>query len=334
MNAFNPELKKFEEEYYQISPAILSSFSKFRLPLNLYLFKEESNTLVPYYYADNRLSAEKQAELSELSDQGLIFVARSEHHIYAKHISKQLDLVLVDTQLTPGEAALVFRNALTEDVAAFFEQPVKPALNKLQESVSILIQYLLEDQYRIKSFYPRLHTEYSLENSGFNSGILATAIYMNMQSEPKEKFLNQAALGFFALDLGMAKIPKFIREKKGNLSREEQQKFLQHPLIGGEILHKLGVSETLTLGSLTEHHERLDGSGTPRGLKGGQISLSGRIAAAVASFVQLTLVGDPKPVPAREAADRLYSDRVGLDQKVTGALKNITLSPAFEQQKN
>jgi HD-GYP domain-containing protein (c-di-GMP phosphodiesterase class II) len=334
MSQLKPEMQKFEEEFYQISPAILSSFPKFRLPLNLYHFKEEVGSLVPYYYAEQRLSKEKQAELAELSAQGVIFVARSDHHIYAQHISKQLDLVLVDTQLKASEIALVFKNALTEDIAAFFEQPVKPALEKLRQSISIFCEYILEDPYRIKTFYPRLHDEYSLENAAFNAGIIATAIYMQLQSELLKKYLNQATLGFFVYDLGMAKIPGFIRKKKQNLSREEQQKFLNHPLVGGEILRKLGIEDTLSLGSLLEHHERLDGSGTPQRLKGTQISLAGRIGAVADYFVRLTLEGSPQLLPIRQAADLIYSDRTGLDPKVTGILKNITLLPAFDPQKS
>jgi len=327
-------MQKFEEEFYQISPAILSSFPKFRLPLNLYHFKEEAGSLVPYYYAEQRLSKEKQAELAELSARGVIFVARSDHHIYARHISKQLDLVLVDTQLKADEIALVFKNALTEDIAAFFQQPVKPALEKLRESISIFCEYVLEDPHRIKTFYSRMHDQYSLENAAFNAGIIAAAIYMQLQSELNKKYLNQATLGFFIHDLGLAKIPAFIRDKKQNLSREEQQKFLNHPVVGGEILRKLGIEENLSLGSLLEHHERLDGSGTPQRLKGAQISLSGRIAAVSDSFVRLTLEGNPQLLPAGRAADIIYSDRTGLDPKVTGILKNITLLPAFAPREN
>jgi HD-GYP domain-containing protein (c-di-GMP phosphodiesterase class II) len=132
----------------------------------------------------------------------------------------------------------------------------------------------------------------------------------------------------------MAKIPGFIRKKKQNLSREEQQKFLNHPLVGGEILRKLGIEDTLTLGSLLEHHERLDGSGTPQRLKGTQISLAGRIGAVADYFVRLTLEGSPQLLPIRQAADLIYSDRTGLDPKVTGILKNITLLPAFDPQKS
>ncbi len=326
-----PEKQKFEEEYYQISPEILESFPKFRLPLNLYHFKEEAGALVPYYYAEQRLSREKRTELFELCSQGLIFVARSEHHIYAKHISKQLDLVLVDSQLKPSETALVFRNALTDDISSFFEQPVKPALEKLQQSVGIFIQYLLADLYRIKNFYPRLHEQYSLENAGFNAGILGTAIYIQMQTEPGQKYLEQAALGFFLYDLGLAKVPKFVREKKENLKPEEKKKILEHPLTGGETMRRLGITDTLTMGSLLEHHERLDGTGTPQGLKGSNISLGGRITGVTDTFLNLTLLGAPQNVPAPQAANSIASRSSKLDPKAGSVLQNIVHSRMFNK---
>ena len=95
--------ENLNEEFYQITPEIVESFPRFRLPLNLYIFKENVAQLEPYYRAEQRLTKEKREELFELSEEGLIFVARADHHIYAKHISKQLDLVLVDKNLKPHE---------------------------------------------------------------------------------------------------------------------------------------------------------------------------------------------------------------------------------------
>ncbi|MFO7817338.1 MAG: HD-GYP domain-containing protein [Thermodesulfobacteriota bacterium] len=331
MNELQSDMKNFEEEYYQISADILQSFPKFRLPLNLYHFKEDSASLVPYYYADERLSKEKQAELYEFCENGIIFVARSDHHIYAKHISRQLDLVLVDSHLQAREIALIFRHALTDDIINFFDQPVKPAFEKLKHSIEIFTEYIFEDKYRIKNFYSRLHPDYSLEKAAFNAGILGTSIYMQMQSDIKKKYLDQAALGFFIYDLGMAKIPKFIREKKQNLTPQEQQKFFEHPNKGTEILQKFGTTETLTIGSLLEHHERLDGSGTPRGLKGAEISISGRIAGVVDTFIELTLAGKQHLHTAAQATNIINSNPSKFDSKVTGTMQNIMLLPVFNK---
>ncbi len=82
------------EEYYQISQAILESFPKYRLPLDLFVFKDDIAQLVTYSKKDTRLKNEQVEEIHQLCAEGDLFVSRADHPIYSRHIVKQLDLVL------------------------------------------------------------------------------------------------------------------------------------------------------------------------------------------------------------------------------------------------
>ncbi|WP_457571208.1 HD-GYP domain-containing protein [Desulfovulcanus sp.] len=292
----NLSVENLEEEFYQISPEILSSFPKFRLPLNLYIFKEEIAQLELYYRAGERLAKEKHEEILELSENGYIFVARSDHHIYAKHICKQLDLVLVDKNLKPNELIEIFKLALTKRINNFYDQPVKPTFEKLVSDISVLIEYLWEDQYRLKGLTKNLFDSYSLPNMAYNTGIIGIALFFDVQGKNlTKKHLSQIALGLFTYDLGLARIPKFILEKKQNLTPDEQSKINNHPLNGAKILRKLDITEGLTLQCHLEHHEYMDGSGYPRKLSGADISLSGAITALAHSFSEILTKTEPTP---------------------------------------
>lgn len=93
------------EEYYQISGEILSSFPKFRPPVDLFRFREDIAVLAPYCVKGSRLSTEQVDEVAQLCANGDLFVSRSDHHIYSRHIVKQLDLVLQDNNLKEAEIA-------------------------------------------------------------------------------------------------------------------------------------------------------------------------------------------------------------------------------------
>lgn len=86
-------------------------------------------------------------------------------------------------------------------------------------------------------------------------------------------------------DLGKIGIPDHILLKPGPLTPEERAVMQQHPQIGADIIGKhdnelLACARTVAL----THHERWDGTGYPRGLKGEQIPLVGRIVALADVF--------------------------------------------------
>jgi len=89
--------------------------------------------------------------------------------------------------------------------------------------------------------------------------------------------LNVAAL---LHDIGKLGIPDHILLKPGPLSPEEWEKMKTHPLSGAEMLARMNFPEQV-LEIVATHHEKWDGTGYPRGIKGEQIPLGSRILSAV-----------------------------------------------------
>lgn len=90
-------------------------------------------------------------------------------------------------------------------------------------------------------------------------------------------------------DAGKISIPDAILKKPGKLTKEERVVMETHAGKGEDLL-KGQSGELLSLGALVagQHHERWDGSGYPRGLRGEEIHLFGRIVALTDVFDALT----------------------------------------------
>lgn len=90
-------------------------------------------------------------------------------------------------------------------------------------------------------------------------------------------------------DIGKLGIPDAVLLKPGKLDADEWETMKTHATIGAEILSGSDseLLETARLIALT-HHERWDGSGYPKGLKGNDIPLYGRIVALADVFDALT----------------------------------------------
>ncbi|MCK5424617.1 MAG: HD domain-containing protein [Emcibacter sp.] len=77
-------------------------------------------------------------------------------------------------------------------------------------------------------------------------------------------------------DIGKQSIPKTILSKPTRLSKEEYQLVQTHVTVGAELLSDVGFPEEVVRG-VGEHHERIDGSGYPKGLTQDEISIEGQV---------------------------------------------------------
>jgi ribonuclease P protein subunit RPR2 len=97
----------------------------------------------------------------------------------------------------------------------------------------------------------------------------------------------EVAYGFFLHDIGKVGIPESILCKAGPLTELEWIVMRSHPNQGARIMEPIPfMGEAVEI--VRSHHERFDGGGYPRGLRGNEIPLSARIFAIADSFDAMT----------------------------------------------
>lgn len=119
-----------------------------------------------------------------------------------------------------------------------------------------------------------------------NVSMLAVAFakYLNFEAVA----LRQIGLAGLFHDLGKAMIPDFILNCPGRLTAEEFTVMKQHTVLGKDVLPQEGKLPPMVLKGMLEHHEKYNGTGYPKGLKGDEISQAGRILAVVDVYDALT----------------------------------------------
>lgn len=321
------------EEYYQISQEILSSFPKYRPPVDLFQFRQDITRLFPYSRKGTRLTNEQIEDVQALCDAGNLFVSRADHPIYSEHIVKQVDLVLLDANLKESEAADIIIRALKMRLNAFLEQPVLPVFEPLYNDLMVLTEYLWQDRHRIKLFVRRLDLKHSLTAHSLNTLFTGLWIYIYhfTNEELRRRQLDRSALGLLLHDVGMSRIPLFIRDKTRPLTGEERDKILQHPIAGVKMLQKLNLNFDEMNQAILEHHERLDGSGYPSRNKANQISRFGKLCAVTDSFCAMISKRPYAPSKAPlAAAQELSADKVRYDAAFSTPLANALLTRQIE----
>ncbi len=320
------------EEYYQINPDILGSFNKFRPPLNIYRFDEDVARIIPYYKVGGRLSNEQIEELQQLTKEGDIFVSRDDHPVYVKHISYQLDLVLVDKNLKEREIADICTQALTRKCKEFFEQPVPAVFESFWTDLMVLTEYLIHDIHRSRALARRISKEHGLEHHAVNCGFVGLALYGQLKENDfkeggvKRQSFDRFAAGLFLHDLGMTKLPAFIMQKDKPLNTDERQKVNQHTNHGYSMLAKLDLKYPEVEQCVQQHHERINGTGYPQKISGDALSYNGRLCGLVDSFCAM-IANRPyrQAMSPDEAANKLLSDKA-YDQNMSGVLRALVSS--------
>ncbi|GGO67493.1 HD-GYP domain-containing protein [Bowmanella pacifica] len=152
--------------------------------------------------------------------------------------------------------------------------------------------------------------QYLLEHS-LNCSILM-AVFARHLGFDKE-LIDELGLAGLLMDVGMATIPEDILSKSGRLDQGETQIVEGHVDFGLELLEQSEMDLDVVRDVIANHHERMDGSGYPRGKGGDYLSVYARMAAIVDSYDAMTSDRPwRKGLPPTQALKRLLSSSQGL----------------------
>jgi len=179
--------------------------------------------------------------------------------------------------------------------------------NTPQELVRAVYEVELKDKY--------------LQGHNYRVGKYATLIMQAMDSERSTTSFHFAAAYH---DIGKVVVPEEVLNKNGRLTPEEFEEIKKHPAASWEMLKEYIGEKNANYARW--HHEKLDGSGYPDGLRGSQIPLESRIMAVADIFDALTTSRVYRKAFSFEKALSIIEEDVAngkLDRSVFETLKRM-----------
>jgi putative nucleotidyltransferase with HDIG domain len=162
----------------------------------------------------------------------------------------------------------------------------------------------------------------------FQHCLLVTGIAVGFALEIGFTDLDVKRLGMAATlhDIGKARIPLSILDKPGRLDPNEDEIMKRHPDIGHELLKDMPDISAEILDGVRHHHEYLDGTGYPDGLKAGQISDLVRLLTISDIFAALIESRPYRPPMPRQDAYKILCEMDGkLEKPLVKAFRNVAL---------
>ncbi len=206
------------------------------------------------------------------------------------------------------ESARLLRAEAISTLDVFFRQMESPSAQRLIEVrgvVSTLLDGLLDHQAAMVSLIQMRRFDANLATHGVDSGVLAMAIGHDHGCDPSHlKLLGLAAM---IHDIGQLRLPLNLLRKVQAYSPQDHKLIQAHCDMGEAILNQFPDFPQESKRMVLQHHERLDGSGYPKGLRGGEISELTQILSIADTYdAQISGRCSQPPVPPSRALSELY----------------------------
>jgi HD-GYP domain-containing protein (c-di-GMP phosphodiesterase class II) len=206
------------------------------------------------------------------------------------------------------ESARILREEAISTLDVFFHQMESPSpqhLVDIRNVVSTLLDGLLEHQAAMVALIQMRRFDANLATHGVDTGVLAMAIGQEFGCHPSQlKLLGLAAM---VHDIGQLRLPlNFLRQIQPYSSQDH--KLIQaHCDMGKAIINQFHDFPEESKRMVLQHHERLDGSGYPKGIMGHDLSELTQILSIADTYdAQVSGRCSQPPVPPARAVSELY----------------------------
>jgi HD-GYP domain-containing protein (c-di-GMP phosphodiesterase class II) len=192
-------------------------------------------------------------------------------------------------------AISLYEEALTLAEEVLSEESLRQPVDgrKVQELIEKIAGQLMTKDKELLILTSRFSEENYLRCHMVNVAILSMKVGLELGYNKSR--LVKLGIGAFLHDVGMIKVLPLV-SKRRKLTKKEYSEVKKHPIYGAEILDRSYRIEPSTIYVAHQQHERMDGSGYPRGLENDDISENARIVGLVDMYEAMT---HPRPYRKR-----------------------------------
>lgn len=230
-------------------------------------------------------AARKRLESSRVA---CLYIKQEERREYNRYLADHLEDILRDAKLNVKEKSAILYDsaqAVVEDILA--HPPTRETIDRGKEIVQHTVNFMTAEDFMIEHLLRAISCDYYLYTHSVN--VVAYSVALAMRTGQRNSaMLREIANGALLHDVGKRSLNPALLNKSSALSIDEWERMKTHPVEGHRMLRESGGIGEIALDIVLHHHEKLDGTGYPEGLKNDAVSPFVRIVAIADIFDALT----------------------------------------------
>ena len=211
-----------------------------------------------------------------------LFICKDDREIAVAEIQEALNIELYHQIRSQGLYKI--KAVLNEIVKEAFLNPLDGGLDRLPETIEIMFEGYFTEPRFLKTLAEITRDNYCIAEHSVN--VMVFALNYCIYAGFSEDDIKRLSTGALLHDIGKTQIPDPLACADYPLSDEEFDVYKTHTSLGYDLLKQSGKFDASTARSALEHHERIDGSGYPRGIS--NVSREGQLIGIIDDFEFLT----------------------------------------------
>ncbi|MEQ8857695.1 MAG: HD-GYP domain-containing protein [Pseudomonadales bacterium] len=191
------------------------------------------------------------------------------------------DIKKLEEELPAAKQALSAGVGAFEDFWSELTSRRQVPVESLKAAVDPLVSSILRNKDALVTLMRVQHFDRNTHEHCMALAVWGSLLGRQLGLSPDQ--IRNLALGCSLVDIGKIEVPKEMLYKAGKLTPEEYQTVKSHVVHSLQMVDEMGAPEEV-VNTVRWHHERLNGSGYPDGLKGDEIPMFARIAGIVDSY--------------------------------------------------
>ncbi len=195
---------------------------------------------------------------------------------------------IFDKKLPPLTKAKQVHEYSGEMIKNLMDNPSAENIRETKRAVNDVVDLILDDMETSQHLMMITDHDYYTYTHSVHVGVLSVCLARNLFRRSNAHDLHELGAGFFLHDLGKVRIDQGIINKPGKLTDEEMGEMKRHPNLGFKILQETKQMTQESKIIVLQHHERFDGTGYPKGIRGNDLHVYGKICAIADVYDALT----------------------------------------------
>ena len=235
------------------------------------------------YYEWDKDKKDKKEEKQKIKVPAVPSIDTRSYPKDSKEVKSGFAEVMKPQDIKEGDIFAIYMEVLkfAEEVLEKAKGDLPISGKEIEERVRKLVDYIIAGERFFLEFVFADTEEESKARHMVNATILSLEVGLELGYNKSRLF--ELAIGAFLHDIGLIKFSA-LTKRAVKLTKSEYEQIKEHPVHSLELIKRIGNLSQEVIHIAHEHHERLDGSGYPRGIEDGLINDNAMIVGIIDMF--------------------------------------------------